>query len=231
MTEEIGIRLFGRGWFNRLKGTILSPEFDALGKFLFTERQTHTVYPANEDVFKAFKLTPFDEVKVVLVGLDPYSNGSATGLCFAVPNHQLIPQPSLRVLLKDIEEDVYGGFSFDNIQSFDLEHWATNGVLMLNMALTVRKGEAESHLSRWRFFTDTVVKSLNEGYSGLVWVLLGKRAQEIESQINKASHHVITSGHPASAAYGTDRFSGNHVFSRVNDLLVSMNGIDAKIPW
>jgi uracil-DNA glycosylase len=231
MKEEIAIKVLGKSWYKRLKNVLISPEFESLGKFIAEERKKYTVYPAKEDVFKAFKETPFDDVKVILLALDPYSQGSATGLSFAVPNHQLVPQPSLKKILDDIEIDVYGGFDFDHPTNFDLLHWAHSGVLLLNSALTVREKQAESHLKQWEFFTNEVINVLNLGHTGLIWILLGARAQEFESKIDTKNNHVIKSGHPASGCYSVDRFSGNHVFSKTNELLIAMNGESAKINW
>lgn len=228
MTDEIGIKLVGESWYRRLRKVLNSPEFAALGKFLSQERLKTTVYPKREDMFKAFQLTPFDEVKIVVLGQDVYHNGSATGLAFAVPNDQVTPQPSLRIILEEVENDVYGGFDFTRFPSFDLTDWAKQGVLLLNTSLSVRKGEPGSHIKHWQFFTNEVVGQLNAGHSGLIWMLWGNYAKAYEERINKFAHHILTAGHPASACYGSDRFSGCKHFSKANELLKAMNNTEIK---
>lgn len=228
MTEELGKKLVGDSWYGRLKETLHSPEFASLGKFLSSERLNHTIYPKTNDVFKAFIETPFDEVRVIIIGQDPYhGENQATGLAFANPDKQLIPQPSLKYILNEVESDIYGGFNFE-FPSFTLEQWSKQGVLLLNTALTVRQGEPGSHIKQWKFFTDSVIGHLNAGHSGLVWLLWSSYAKAYENRINKSSHHILTAGHPASACYGKDLFTGCKHFSKTNELLKSMNNIEIK---
>lgn len=231
MTEDVGRKLVG-SWYPRLKETLNSPEFEALGKFLSAERMKYDVYPKKEDVFKAFQLTPFNSVKIIVLSQDPYyTPGVATGLAFACPNNQLIPQPSLKQILLEVELDCYGGFNFENYYNFNLEHWAEQGVLLLNTALTVRKGESESHLKQWQFFTKEVIHQLNVGHTGLIWMLWGAKAQSFEKQINAKNHHILKAGHPAAFVYGKDTFSGCKHFSQANKILTDMNGADSQIKW
>jgi uracil-DNA glycosylase len=232
MTEEIGVRLFGRDWFIRLKETLNSPEFEALGKFLSSERVKYTIYPEKENVFKAFRECPFDSVRIIILGQDPYvTDGMATGLAFANPNDKLVPQPSLRQIFAEITNDVYKGFDFDNIPSLNLLQWAHQGVLLLNTSLTVRKNESNSHSKQWEFFTKAVVKALNDGNTGLVWMLWGNNAKGYKGLIDASTHHILEAGHPATVCYGKDTFSGCKHFSKANFLLNSMNGENSQIKW
>jgi len=232
MTEEIGRRLFGEEWFKRLRNTVMSPEFGALGTFIASERSKFNVYPAKEDVFKAFIETPFDSVKCVIVGMDPYSNAdSATGLAFANPKDTIIPQPSLKAIEAEVEDDCYGGFDFEHFLQPDLLNWAHQGVLLLNTALTVREKSPESHLEQWTFFTRAVITALNEGHSGLIWMLWGNKAKAYKPLISETAHHILEAGHPASGCYGKDLFTGCKHFTQANKLLLQMNGADAQIKW
>jgi len=232
MTDEVGKKLVGEGWHRRLKETLNSPEFEALGKFLSAERMKYEVYPKKEDVFKAFVKTPFESVKVIILGQDPYHTpGIATGLAFANSNNQVVLQPSLKQILNEVESDIYEGFNFESYYNFDLENWASQGVLLLNTALTVRKGEAESHLKEWQFFTKVVIHQLDVGHTGLIWMLWGAKAQAFEKQVDSNTHHILTAGHPATVCYGKDTFSGCKHFSKANEILLANNGKDSQIRW
>lgn len=232
MREEIGVRLFGRGWFIRLKETLNSPEFEALGKFLSSERTKGNVYPAKEDVFKAFRECPFDSVKVVILLQDPYNTpGAATGIALANPKTQMVLQPSLRTVIEEVQNDCYSGFDFEHLICSDLLSWEHQGVLMLNTALTVREKEPNSHSTQWNFFTEAVIKALSDGHTGLVWMLWGNNAKSYKRLINTSTHHILTAGHPATKSYGKDLFSGCKHFSKANKILEDMNGKEAEIRW
>lgn len=232
MTEEIGKKLVGESWFNRLRSVIMSSEFDALGSFLASERKKHTVYPSKENVFKAFIETPFDSVKVLILGLDPYNSNlnMATGLAFAHPEGTYLLQPSLAAIETEVERCL-GRDTMSYFIEPTLMSWAHQGVLLLNTSLTVRQGQAGSHSEKWAFFTEGVLKALDEGHSGLVVMLWGNHAKSYRRLLNASKQHILESGHPASGCYGADLFSGNNHFKICNELLEKMNGKEAIIKW
>ena len=121
MTDELSIKLIGEEWSRKLRTMMFSPEFEALGKFIASQRMKYTIYPKQEDVFKAFRLTPFNSVKIVILGQDPYHDeGSATGLAFANPSKRVVPSPSLRQILREVENDCYEGFDFEHFTDLNL---------------------------------------------------------------------------------------------------------------
>lgn len=206
-------------WHNVLKDEFEKPYFKQLVEFVKAEYQTQTVYPKGKDIFRAFDLTPFTDVKVVILGQDPYHEPSqAHGLCFSVADGVPFP-PSLRNILKEIETDLQLPFP----KSGDLTRWANQGVLLLNATLTVRAHQAGSHQNRgWEQFTDAVIQKLATEREGLVFVLWGAYAQKKGAFVDQKRHLVLTSVHPSplSAHRG---FFGNHHFSKVNDFLKSRN--------
>ncbi|MEK4523289.1 uracil-DNA glycosylase [Psychrobacillus sp. FSL W7-1457] len=195
------------------------PYFKELQSFLDKEYAEHTIYPPREEVGSAFRLTPYDAVKVVILGQDPYHGpGQAHGLSFSVKPGVKIP-PSLRNMLKELEEDL--GCSIPSHGY--LEKWAKQGVLLLNTVLTVRAGEANSHKGMgWERFTDTVIQKLSEHEKPIIFVLWGKPAQAKLKLIDTTKHHIIQSTHPSplSAHRG---FLGSRPYSQINEQLVSMN--------
>ena len=195
------------------------PYFKELQSFLDKEYAEHTIYPPREEVGSAFRLTPYDAVKVVILGQDPYHGpGQAHGLSFSVKPGVKIP-PSLRNMLKELEEDL--GCSIPSHGY--LEKWAKQGVLLLNTVLTVRAGEANSHKGMgWERFTDTVIQKLSEHEKPIIFVLWGKPAQAKLKLIDTTKHHIIQSTHPSplSAHRG---FLGSRPYSQINEQLVSLN--------
>lgn len=212
-------------WHNVLKDEFEKPYFKQLVEFVKAEYQTQTVYPKGKDIFRAFDLTPFADVKVVILGQDPYHEPSqAHGLCFSVADGVPFP-PSLRNILKEIETDLQLPYP----KSGDLSRWANQGVLLLNATLTVRAHQAGSHQNKgWEQFTDAVIQKLATEREGLVFVLWGAYAQKKGAFVDQKRHLVLTSVHPSplSAHRG---FFGNHHFSKVNDFLKSRNII--PINW
>lgn len=208
----------------------LMPEFSK-GYFIrltdFVRKEYHetTVYPPGKLIFNAFNLCPFDKVKVVIIGQDPYHGpGQAHGLCFSV-NDGIQPPPSLVNIFKEINSDLGKPVP----QSGDLTRWSEQGVLLLNATLTVRAHQAGSHQRRgWEEFTDAVIRKLAEEKSNLVFILWGSYAQKKGAFIDRNKHLVLTSVHPSPlSAY--NGFFGNHHFSLANDYLVK-NGKTA-IDW
>ncbi len=208
----------------------LMPEFSKdyfirLTDFVRKEYHETTVYPPGKLIFNAFNLCPFDKVKVVIIGQDPYHGpGQAHGLCFSV-NDGIQPPPSLVNIFKEINSDLGKPIP----QSGNLTRWAKQGVLLLNATLTVRAHQAGSHQRRgWEEFTDAVIRKLAEEKSNLVFILWGSYAQKKGAFIDRNKHLVLTSVHPSPlSAY--NGFFGNHHFSLANDYLVK-NGKTA-IDW
>lgn len=208
----------------------LMPEFSKdyfirLTDFVRKEYHETTVYPPGKLIFNAFNLCPFDKVKVVIIGQDPYHGpGQAHGLCFSV-NDGIQPPPSLVNIFKEINNDLGKPVP----QSGNLTRWAEQGVLLLNATLTVRAHQAGSHQRRgWEEFTDAVIRKLAEEKSNLVFILWGSYAQKKGAFIDRNKHLVLTSVHPSPlSAY--NGFFGNHHFSLANDYLVK-NGKTA-IDW
>ena len=203
---------------------VLMPEFDQpyfqeLTQFVKQEYQSAVVYPPPKFIFRAFDSCPFDQVKVVILGQDPYHGpGQANGLSFAVNSGLAFP-PSLLNIYKEIETDIGKPVS----RNSSLEHWAKQGVLLLNATLTVRQHVAGSHQNKgWEQFTDAVVRVLSENKTGLVFFLWGSYAQKKGLVINEAKHLVLRSVHPSplSAHRG---FFGSRPFSQANTYL-ALNG-------
>ncbi len=202
---------------------VLEKEFDkdyfkTLAKFVKNEYETGTVYPPPKYIFRAFELTPFDKVKVVILGQDPYHGlGQANGLCFAVNKGTRLP-PSLQNIYKEIATDLGKPPVYTD---GDLEEWAKQGVLLLNATLTVSAHEPGSHQNQgWEQFTDAVVKVLSEEKENLVFILWGAYAQKKGAVIDESKHLVIRSAHPSpfSAASG---FFGSRPFTRCDTYLVT----------
>jgi uracil-DNA glycosylase len=201
---------------------VLNDEFDKdymmqLRTFLKEEKQTgNKIYPKGSDIFNAFKKTPFTEVKVVILGQDPYhGENQAHGLSFSVQKGIPIP-PSLRNIYKELATDIPG---FTTPNHGDLTEWAEQGVLLLNASLTVRAGIPGSHQKKgWETFTDMVIKTLSDKKEGLVFILWGAFAQAKAELINESKHHIIKSPHPSP--FSADRgFFGSKPFSKTNEIL------------
>lgn len=207
-------------WYKRLQPTIESQEFLKLGQFIAEERKSVTVYPKKEEVFIAFNETPFEEVRVVLLGMDPYPNEYkgepvACGLAFAPRDHEYLP-PSLRIIYNTLKETLYSErLTFDS--DLNMQEWAKQGVLLLNTALTVRKGKPGSHIPNWDFFTKAVINTLNET-TGLIFLLWGNDAKKFRPLINETNHYILECAHPASSIYKKGPWECNH-FTRVNEVL------------
>ena len=213
-------------WMNVLKEEFSKPYFKQLVLHLKTEKQLgKTIYPAGRFIFNAFDATPFQNVKVVILGQDPYHGpGQAHGLSFSVPAGVALP-PSLLNIFKELQSDI--GLSMPS--QGDLTHWAQRGVFLLNASLTVRQGEPMSHAQiGWATFTDTVISILSEKRENLVFMLWGKFAKEKTVLIDEKKHLVLKAAHPSplSAHQG---FLGCRHFSEANQYLVK-NGID-PIDW
>lgn len=203
-------------WKDALAPEFEKPYFASLVRFLHAEKAAgKVIYPPGSLIFRAFDLTPVDQVKVVILGQDPYHNpGEAMGLSFSVPDCVRTP-PSLRNIFQEIEADM--GIRMSGRPN--LEAWARQGVLLLNSILTVEGGLAASHRNiGWQEFTDAVIRYLNDHCNGIVFLLWGNFAKAKSALIDPSRHHVLTAAHPSPLAGGA--FFGCRHFSRANQLLV-----------
>lgn len=217
-------------WAHALHRHMSSQSFSSLAKFIASERKTHTIYPPAEDAFSALNLTPLKDVKVVIVGQDPYHGPlQAHGLSFSVRKGVQVPA-SLKNIYKELTNDTDVDFPTTMPTHGYLERWAKQGVLMINSVLTVRKGIANSHRKRgWESFTDEVIRILHrETKHGLVFLLWGKPASEKAQNIlycgGQSKHKVICSSHPSplGATKTNSPFLGSKCFSRANEALLEL---------
>ena len=212
-------------WKTRLAGEFEKDYFVKLTDFVRQEYRQATVYPSGPNIFNAFAHCPFDRVKVVIIGQDPYHEpGQAHGLCFSVQDGTPFP-PSLQNIFTEITDDL----GRPRPTSGDLTRWADQGVLLLNATLTVRAHRAGSHQGHgWETFTDAVIRCLNAERQHLVYMLWGAYAQKKGASIDTSRNLVLTSPHPSplSAHRG---FFGNRHFSRANDYLVALG--ESPIDW
>ena len=229
--EKVMQNLFGIGWYNAMRTYLQSQDFAKLGHWLMAERKQKTVYPEQKNVFKAFQLTPYEKVKVVFLGLDPYiRKDQATGLSFGVElseNMMKVP-PSLKTIIKELESDLDTlCLEFD----YSLEGWAKQGVLMLNTSLTVVEGQTNSHLQMWQPFTLEVIDAINDMNQNVIFILLGNTAQSYEKYLDPESTRIIKAPHPAAEAYagGKAGFYGSKIFSKCNAMLYMLE--KEEINW
>ena len=203
-------------WAERLGNEFAQPYFSQLTDFVRHEYATTTCYPPGGLIFNAFNLCPFDSVKVVIIGQDPYHEaGQAMGLSFSVPDGVAMP-PSLQNIFKEIQGDLGIGVP----QSGNLTRWAEQGVLLLNATLTVRAHQAGSHQRHgWERFTDAAISRLSEGRDHLVFILWGGYARSKASLIDRSRHLVLESVHPSPLSANRGGWFGNHHFSRCNEYL------------
>ncbi|MDY5768018.1 MAG: uracil-DNA glycosylase [Alloprevotella sp.] len=203
-------------WGARLQEQFDAPYFQTLTEFVREEYAKGPCYPPGREIFNAFNLCPFDKVKVVIIGQDPYHGpGQAEGLCFSVKEGVKMP-PSLVNIFREVQADTGSPLPANG----SLRRWAEQGVMLLNATLTVRAHQAASHQKHgWEEFTDAVIRCLAEERDHLVFILWGSSAQQKGRVIDRERHLVLSSAHPSplSAYHG---FFGNHHFTRCNDYLV-----------
>ena len=216
-------------WKSVLKDEFTRPYFEQIVHFLKTEKMAgKTIFPPGSLIFNAFEQTPFDKVKVVLLGQDPYhGTGQAHGLCFSVQDG-VAPPPSLINIFKEIQSDI--GITMPSKKG-NLTGWAQQGVLLLNAALTVRANEPLSHSKiGWAVFTDAVIQKISELKTGIVFLLWGKFAQEKQTLIDETKHYVLKAAHPSPFSADRGFFKCKH-FSKTNSLLLQQgkDPVDWKI--
>lgn len=229
--EEKLRNYFGNEWYEALGDYLKSPEFLNIGRQVTKARETNIVYPEKELTFRAFKETPYNEVNVVILALDPYSHNVADGLAFSC-SRSLHPQPSLKNILIEINNEYpenYFDISNWRLDAIDLQRWAKAGVLLLNAYLTVEDKKPTSHAAIWTPFTIKVIEALNKK-DDVVYLLMGKSAQSFEKYIS-TRHRIVSCPHPAAEVYsgGKAGFFGSNCFKQVNECLESVNL--QKINW
>ncbi|KAM9393015.1 uracil-DNA glycosylase isoform 2-T2 [Pholidichthys leucotaenia] len=218
---------FGESWRKALCAEFGKPYFKQLTNFVCEERKRHTVFPPAEHVFTWTQMCDIKDVKVVILGQDPYHGpNQAHGLCFSV-KRPVPPPPSLENMFKELVSDIEG---FQHPGHGDLTGWTKQGVLLLNAVLTVRAHQANSHKDKgWETFTDTVVHWLSNNLEGLVFMLWGSYAQKKGAAINRKRHHILQAVHPSPLSAHRGFFGCKH-FSKANELLEKsgMSPIDWK---
>lgn len=203
------------GWADQLKTFILSADFDKILKYLLKEAQEGRRFtPVLKQVFRAFKECPFDQLKVVVIGQDPYPQPlTADGIAFSCSNKGKI-EASLKYIFMEVEDTVYKGSGY--VKDPDLKRWSNQGVLLLNTAFTTRIGYIGSHYEIWKPFMVFLMDRLNHKKSGLIYTFMGKKAQEWIDYIPENSK-LLTCSHPASAAYNKDdKWDSGDVFNKIN---------------
>ena len=213
-------------WKEVLQQEFEQPYFQKLREFVRHEYRSGTCYPPGGRIFAAFDLCSFDELKVVIIGQDPYhGRGQANGLCFSVTDGIIHP-PSLINIFKEIEADIGKPYP----KSGDLETWAKQGVLLLNATLTVRAGAAVSHQNKgWEYFTDAVIKNISTQKEGVIFLLWGGFAKRKKALIDQSKHHILSSGHPSPLSANRGLWFGNKHFSKTNSLLEQVG--ELPIDW
>ncbi|MEX2349748.1 MAG: uracil-DNA glycosylase [Flavobacteriaceae bacterium] len=213
-------------WQDKLKDEFEKEYFKELVHFVTKEYKSNTCYPPGKQIFSAFDHTPFDEVKVVILGQDPYHGvAQANGLCFSV-NDGIPKPPSLQNIFREIKDDLAN----DIPQTGNLERWADQGVFLLNATLTVRANQAGSHQNKgWEKFTDAVIRTISEVKENVVFMLWGGYAKNKIKLIDQKKHFILTSGHPSPLSANRGYWFGNRHFSKANEFL-EKNG-EKKIDW
>jgi len=203
-------------WNAKLKSEFEKPYFIELAAFVKSEYQSQTCYPPGIHIFAAFDFAPFEAVKVVILGQDPYHGpGQANGLCFSV-NDGILKPPSLQNIFREIQQDLGTPIP----ESGNLERWAAQGVFLLNATLTVRAHQAGSHQNKgWELFTDEVIKTISNEKEGVVFLLWGGFAKKKAKLIDANKHLILTSGHPSPLSANRGFWFGNKHFSKANAYL------------
>ena len=206
-------------WKEKLRHCFESESFINLKKFLKSEKSTQIIYPPGNKIFSAFNLCPFDSVKIVIIGQDPYHGPKqANGLCFSVSD-EIKPPPSLQNIFIELKDDL----ELKIPSSGNLEHWAEQGVLMLNSTLTVRARQPGSHQKKgWEEFTDNVIRTLSNEKENLIFLLWGRFAQNKAQIIDNEKHYILAAAHPSPLSAHSGFFGCKH-FSKTNEILKRLN--------
>jgi uracil-DNA glycosylase len=209
-----------QSWKDKLIDEFEQPYFADLIAFVRDAYQTTVCYPPGKQVFAAFDHCPFDVVKVVLIGQDPYHGPrQANGLCFSVNDGVALP-PSLQNIFKEIQQDL----GLEIPKSGNLERWAKQGVLLLNATLTVQQGVPGSHQNKgWERFTDAVIRKISDEHKGIVFLLWGSFAKSKSRIIDSGKHYILQSGHPSPMSANKGHWFGNKHFSKTNNYLQGLN--------
>lgn len=218
---------FHPSWYSVLKGYIESPEFFRIAVQISEERRKNYILPPKDSelFLKIFKILPYNEVKVVCLGQDPYhSDDQYDGIAFS--NSTLDkPQPSLANILEEVENDIYDGFNLERITNYSLYNWVEQGVFLVNAAHTVVRGRPASHMHYWKNFTIEVVKALNEK-DNVVWLMWGKFSQSFKQYITNPTHRTILTSHPSPLSVWQAApipFRDSKCFSKCNEYLTELN--------
>lgn len=213
--------MIGNSWDEILKEEFKKDYFVNIEKQL--EKTNKIIYPKKENIFRALKLTDYNDIKVVILGQDPYhGENEANGLCFSVNKDVKIP-PSLRNIFKELKEDL--NIERDNT---DLSDWAMQGILLLNTILTVEKDKPFSHKNLgWNYFTDNIINKINQKKESVIFVLWGNAAREKKKLITNKNHIIIESAHPSPLSY-TRGFKNSKPFSKINKILKEQNKKEIK---
>jgi uracil-DNA glycosylase len=231
--EEIKVRLIAKlgpsGWATKLRGFVQSSDFSKTLETLYSLRKDGKRFtPPLKYVFRGLEECPLDELKVIIIGQDPYPYlNVADGIAFSCGLTGK-PQPSLQKIFEEIEKTVYQGFPTH--QDPDLTRWSKQGVLLINTALTCQVDKVGSHYDIWQPFLNYLIDMLSLTSSGLIFCLLGAKAQEFEGLITP-SHYVLKASHPASAAYNKGTWDSGDMFNQINEILLKNNGPQYTINW
>lgn len=229
--DEIKQKLFNKlesnGWDKIFKSFIFSSEFtDILSKLYTLSTEGKRFTPPLKQVFRAFEECPYDQLKVVIIGQDPYPTlGVADGISFSCSNTNKL-QPSLKFILQEVDRTVYNNHVIS--EDLDLKRWANQGILMLNTALTVEVGKIGSHYDIWKPFTAYLLDLLNNHNPGLVYVYMGKKAEEW-SVLTGNNNHKFTVKHPASAVYNGSKWDSDDIFNKISAIIKNENNYE--ITW
>lgn len=238
MTQEINLeeikcklieKLISSGWSTKLRGFMQSSDFDQILETLYLQREQGKRFtPPLKHVFRAFEECPEKDLKVIIIGQDPYpSMNVADGIAFSCGLTGK-PQPSLKFIFQEVERTVYQ--DWPTYQDPDLKRWANQGVLLINTALTCEIDKVGSHYNIWNDFIMYLLDMLNLTKSGLIFILLGAKAQELEAVLGQ-NHYVLKASHPASAAYNGGKWDCNDVFNKANEILKQQNEPGLFINW
>jgi uracil-DNA glycosylase len=227
--EKLIEKLQPSGWASKLRGFIQSSDFDKVLETLYKLREDGKRFtPPLKQVFRAFEECPVNKLHVVIIGQDPYPHfGVADGIAFSCANTGKA-QPSLTKIFEAVEHTVYD--DYPTHQDPDLTRWANQGVLLLNSALTCEIDKVGSHYNVWKEFIAYVMDILNFTNAGLIFVLMGKQAQELEGLIGE-HHYIIKTTHPAYASYTKQAWDCENMFNEINKIITGQNGPEFKINW